>query len=144
MTNEYFLSEDAGMNDSNSDHPLAVLRPWGSYTVLEETPSFKVKRIDVKAGASLSLQLHRHRSEHWVVVAGVAHVQNGERILQLQVGEHTYIPAGQKHRLVNPGDIATSLIEVQCGTYLGEDDIVRFADQYGRVLPSTECDSGCP
>jgi mannose-1-phosphate guanylyltransferase / mannose-6-phosphate isomerase len=110
-----------------------VRRPWGTYTVLEEAPGFKIKRIVVKPGASLSLQLHHHRSEHWVVVSGAAEVVNGDQTIQLRANQSTYIPAGNKHRLVNVGETELSLIEVQCGHYLGEDDIVRFEDVYGRV-----------
>jgi mannose-1-phosphate guanylyltransferase/mannose-6-phosphate isomerase len=108
-------------------------RPWGTYTVLEEGPGFKIKRIEVKPGASLSLQLHHHRSEHWVVVSGEATVTNGEQELHLKTNESTYIPAEHKHRLENLGAAVLVMIEVQTGTYLGEDDIVRFADRYGRT-----------
>ncbi len=109
-----------------------VLRPWGSYTVLEEGPGFKIKRIVVKPGASLSLQMHYHRSEHWVVVSGTAKVLNGEQELLVRTNESTYIPAGHKHRLENPGKLDLVMIEVQSGGYLGEDDIVRLEDRYGR------------
>ncbi len=109
-----------------------VARPWGTYTVLEEAPGFKIKRIEVKPGASLSLQMHHHRSEHWVVVNGTAKITNGDNEILIQANESTYIPAGQKHRLENPGIIPCVMIEVQCGAYLGEDDIVRFDDKYGR------------
>ena len=109
-----------------------VLRPWGSYTVLEEGPGFKIKRIVVKPGASLSLQMHYHRSEHWVVVSGTAKVVNGEKELLVRTNESTFIPAGHRHRLENPGKLDLVMIEVQSGGYLGEDDIVRFEDQYGR------------
>ncbi|MEO8631113.1 MAG: mannose-1-phosphate guanylyltransferase/mannose-6-phosphate isomerase, partial [Betaproteobacteria bacterium] len=109
-----------------------VLRPWGSYTVLEEGPGFKIKRIVVKPGASLSLQMHYHRSEHWVVVSGTASVMNGEQQLLIRTNESTYIPAGHRHRLENPGKLDLVMIEVQSGSYLGEDDIVRFEDRYGR------------
>lgn len=108
-------------------------RPWGAYTVLEEEPQFKIKRIEVKPGASLSLQMHHHRSEHWIVVSGTALIVNGEQEILLQTNQSTYIPAGHKHRLTNPGIIDLVMIEVQSGQYLGEDDIVRFSDQYGRV-----------
>ncbi|HYD95598.1 MAG TPA: mannose-1-phosphate guanylyltransferase/mannose-6-phosphate isomerase [Noviherbaspirillum sp.] len=110
-----------------------VARPWGTYTVLQEAPGFKIKRIAVKPGASLSLQMHHHRSEHWVVVSGKAEVINGEQVIALEANQSTYIPAGNKHRLTNTGDTELALIEVQCGSYLGEDDIVRFEDIYGRV-----------
>lgn len=109
-----------------------VARPWGTYTVLEEGPRFKIKRIEVKPGASLSLQMHHHRSEHWIVVSGVAMVVNGEQELFVGTNESTYIPAGHKHRLENPGVLDLVMIEVQSGDYLGEDDIVRFEDNYGR------------
>jgi mannose-1-phosphate guanylyltransferase len=110
-----------------------VHRPWGTYTVLEEGPGFKLKRIEVKPGARLSLQMHNRRSEHWIVVSGVADVVNGERELKLQANESTYIPIGNKHRLGNSGTVPLVIIEVQCGDYVEEDDIVRFEDVYGRV-----------
>lgn len=119
-------------HDSHRLH-RTVMRPWGSYTVLEDSLSFKIKRIEVKPGASLSLQMHHHRSEHWVVVSGVARVTNGESEVFIKRNESTYIPAGQKHRLENPGQLPCVMIEVQCGDYLGEDDIVRFEDHYGRA-----------
>jgi mannose-1-phosphate guanylyltransferase / mannose-6-phosphate isomerase len=110
-----------------------VSRPWGAYTVLEEAPGFKIKRIEVRPGAALSLQLHHRRSEHWVVVRGVARVTNGEREFDVHPNESTYIPIDTRHRLENRADEALVIIEVQCGEYLGEDDIVRFADKYGRT-----------
>jgi mannose-1-phosphate guanylyltransferase len=110
-----------------------VHRPWGTYTVLEEGDRFKMKRIVVKPGASLSLQMHHHRSEHWIVVSGCADIVNGDSNITLQPNQSTYIPAGHKHRLTNPGVLDLVLIEVQCGQYLGEDDIVRFDDIYGRI-----------
>jgi mannose-1-phosphate guanylyltransferase/mannose-6-phosphate isomerase len=113
-------------------HHRTVHRPWGSYTVLEEGARFKIKRIVVKPGASLSLQMHHHRSEHWVVIAGMARVVNGEREIFVRTDESTYIPAGTAHRLANPGKIDCVMIEVQTGDYVGEDDIVRFEDHYGR------------
>ena len=109
-----------------------VNRPWGTYTVLEEGTNFKIKRIEVKPGQSLSLQMHHHRSEHWIVVSGTAKVTNGEQEFLVSKNESTYIPAGHQHRLVNPGVIDLVMIEVQSGEYLGEDDIVRFEDVYGR------------
>ena len=108
-------------------------RPWGTYTVLEEGPRFKIKRIEVKPGAALSLQMHHHRAEHWIVVGGTARVVNGEQELLLQTNQSTFIPAGHRHRLENPGVLPLVMIEVQSGDYLGEDDIVRFEDNYRRV-----------
>lgn len=110
-----------------------VSRPWGTYTVLEEGSRFKIKRIVVKQGASLSLQMHHHRSEHWVVVSGMAKVINGDQEILVNCNESTFIPAGHKHRLENPGVIDLVMIEVQSGDYVGEDDIVRFDDHYGRT-----------
>jgi len=110
-----------------------VHRPWGSYTVLGEGPRFKIKRIVVKPGATLSLQKHHHRSEHWVVVSGAAVVTNGEQQVFVRGNESAYISAGVAHRLANPGVIDCVMIEVQSGDYLGEDDIVRLEDSYGRV-----------
>ena len=110
-----------------------VHRPWGAYTVLEEGPRFKIKRIEVRPGASLSLQMHHHRSEHWIVVSGMAKVVNGEQVMFVRTNESTYIPAGHKHRLENPGVCELVMIEVQSGEYMGEDDIVRYEDVYGRV-----------
>ena len=113
-----------------------VTRPWGTYTTLQEGPNFKIKRIEVKPGASLSLQMHHHRSEHWVVVSGTAKVTVDERVVLLAPNQSTYVPLGSKHRLENPGRATLCLIEVQCGDYVGEDDIVRFDDIYGRVAPA--------
>lgn len=110
-----------------------VHRPWGTYTVLEEGPGFKIKRIEVKPRASLSLQTHQHRSEHWIVVSGTAAVRNGECEMTVATNESTFIPARNKHRLSNPGTMPLVIIEVQSGAYLGEDDIVRHDDQYGRL-----------
>ncbi|WP_207226511.1 mannose-1-phosphate guanylyltransferase/mannose-6-phosphate isomerase [Corticibacter populi] len=121
-----------------------VNRPWGTYSVIEEGPRFKIKRIVVKPGASLSLQMHHHRSEHWIVVSGMARVVNGEREFLLDTNESTFIKAGQHHRLSNPGVIDLVMIEVQSGEYLGEDDIVRFDDVYGRVAPATSSDAPSP
>ena len=110
-----------------------VHRPWGTYTTLEEGERFKIKRIEVKPGASLSLQMHHHRSEHWIVVSGMAKVINDVKSFYLNTNESTFISAGHRHRLENPGVIDLVMIEVQSGDYLGEDDIVRFEDIYGRV-----------
>lgn len=111
-----------------------VARPWGTYTVLEEGSRYKIKRIEVKSGASLSLQMHHHRSEHWIVVSGAARIINGDKELTISANESTFIPAGHRHRLMNPGVDDLVMIEVQSGDYLGEDDIVRFDDNYGRTL----------
>ncbi|QJR11696.1 Alginate biosynthesis protein AlgA [Usitatibacter rugosus] len=109
-----------------------VNRPWGSYTVLEEGPGFKIKRIEVRPGGRLSLQSHEHRSEHWVVVSGAATVTCDAKVSTLNPNESTYIPIGTKHRLENLGDVPLQIIEVQVGVYVGEDDIKRYDDQYGR------------
>jgi mannose-1-phosphate guanylyltransferase/mannose-6-phosphate isomerase len=110
-----------------------VHRPWGWYDSIDEGGRFKVKRIQVKPGASLSLQKHHHRAEHWIVVTGTAEITNGDKVLTLTENQSTYIPLGEVHRLVNPGTIPLEIIEVQSGSYLGEDDIVRFEDTYGRA-----------
>ncbi|VVE73480.1 mannose-1-phosphate guanylyltransferase/mannose-6-phosphate isomerase [Pandoraea captiosa] len=110
-----------------------VVRPWGTYEGIDQGDRFQVKRIVVNPGAQLSRQMHHHRAEHWVVVRGTALVSNGDKEILLTENESTYIPLGVTHRLRNPGKIALELIEVQSGTYLGEDDIVRFEDTYGRV-----------
>jgi mannose-1-phosphate guanylyltransferase/mannose-6-phosphate isomerase len=110
-----------------------VNRPWGSYTVLEEDPDgFKIKRIEVAPGARLSLQSHRKRSEHWVVVSGTATVTNGDEVVTVQKNQSTYIPIGTKHRLENQGSEPLHIVEIQVGEYLGEDDILRYEDNYGR------------
>lgn len=109
-----------------------VVRPWGWYDSIDEGERFKVKRIQVKPGASLSLQMHHHRAEHWIVVKGVAEITNGSEVFFLHENQSTYIPQGQTHRLANPGKAPLEIIEVQSGSYLGEDDIVRFEDNYGR------------
>ena len=109
-----------------------VHRPWGWYDSIDEGERFKVKRIQVNPGASLSLQKHHHRAEHWVVVKGKAEITNGDKVILLAENQSTYIPLGEVHRLANPGTTPLEIIEVQSGSYLGEDDIVRFEDQYGR------------
>jgi mannose-1-phosphate guanylyltransferase/mannose-6-phosphate isomerase len=110
-----------------------VHRPWGWYDSVDAGPRFQVKRIMVKPGASLSLQMHHHRAEHWIVVSGTAEVTCGDRKILLSENQSTYIPLGEKHRLANPGKVPLEIIEVQSGSYLGEDDIVRFEDTYGRA-----------
>lgn len=118
-------------------HPT-VQRPWGSYTVLHEGPGFKIKRIEVRPAGRLSLQRHRHRSEHWVVVAGVATVTSGGRRVEIAPNESAYIPAGVEHRLENRGEAPAQIIEVQVGSYVGEDDIERLDDVYGRAKAASE------
>jgi len=121
----------AANRDEATIHSKAY-RPWGSYECIDHDSRFQVKRITVNPGASLSLQLHHHRSEHWIVVQGTARVTCGDKVFLMAENESTYIPLGEKHRLENTGKIPLELIEVQTGTYLGEDDIVRFDDVYGR------------
>jgi mannose-6-phosphate isomerase len=108
------------------------LRPWGTFTVLEEAKGYKIKRIEVKPGHRLSLQMHHHRSEHWVVVSGTAKVVCGDREILLSHNESTFVPPCTPHRLENPGMIPLVIIEVQNGEYLGEDDIILFHDDYAR------------
>ncbi len=124
--------------NGNSRYQLfpTVHRPWGTYTVLLEGEGFKLKRIEVKPGGRLSLQSHKHRNEHWVIVSGIAKITNGDKILELNYNQSTYIPVGNKHRLENTTEEMLTLIEVQCGNYLGEDDIIRYEDTYGRVACS--------
>jgi len=109
-----------------------VHRPWGWYDSVDAGSRFQVKRIMVKPGASLSLQMHHHRAEHWIVVSGTAEVTVGDKVTLLSENQSTYIPLGQVHRLANPGKVPLEIIEVQSGSYMGEDDIVRFQDTYGR------------
>ena len=125
---------NALQQQQREEHTLhrKVHRPWGWYDSIDEGGRFKVKRIQVKPGASLSLQKHHHRAEHWVVVSGTAEITNGSKVLLLTENQSTYIPLGEVHRLANPGTIPLEIIEVQSGSYLGEDDIVRFEDAYGR------------
>ena len=117
---------------SEAVHHPTVFRPWGSYETVAMDERFQVKRIVVKPGQKLSLQMHHHRAEHWIVVKGTAEITIGEKVFMLSENQSTYIPLGEKHRLVNPGKLPLELIEVQSGSYLGEDDIVRFDDLYGR------------
>jgi mannose-1-phosphate guanylyltransferase/mannose-6-phosphate isomerase len=117
-----------------SEHALhrEVFRPWGSYDSLDDGERFQVKRLTVRPGGVLSLQMHHHRAEHWVVVSGTARITRGEEVFLLEENQSTYIPVGVRHRIENPGKVPLHIIEVQSGGYLGEDDIVRFEDQYGR------------
>ena len=111
---------------------LTETRPWGRWTVLGEGNGYKVKRIEINPGHRLSLQFHHHRSEHWVVVSGTARVVIGERTEDVQAQESTFVPAGTSHRIENPGPLPLIIIEIQSGSYLGEDDIIRLQDDYGR------------
>jgi mannose-1-phosphate guanylyltransferase/mannose-6-phosphate isomerase len=123
------------LKERNRDEALLhrrVNRPWGAYECIDCAERFQVKRITVNPGASLSLQRHQHRAEHWVVVKGTARITKGDEVVTITENESTYIPLGTKHRLENPGKIPLELIEVQSGSYLGEDDIERFDDNYGR------------
>ncbi|MFK5951133.1 MAG: mannose-1-phosphate guanylyltransferase/mannose-6-phosphate isomerase [Methylococcales bacterium] len=125
----------ARLKEANRDEAIIhhkAYRPWGAYECIDHDSRFQVKRITVNVGASLSLQLHHHRSEHWIVVQGTAKVTCGDKVFLMAENESTYIPLGEKHRLENSGKIPLELIEVQTGSYLGEDDIVRFDDVYGR------------
>jgi mannose-1-phosphate guanylyltransferase/mannose-6-phosphate isomerase len=119
-------------NDSRTEYHVYDYRPWGHYKVLEDKAAFKIKRITVNQGKKLSYQLHHHRSEHWIVVSGMARVTIDDHVQFVRAGESIYMKAGQKHRLENPGKIPLEIIEVQMGEYLEEDDIVRFDDEYGR------------
>ncbi len=119
-------------NRSEATLHRKVFRPWGAYECIDAAERFQVKRITVNPGATLSLQMHHHRAEHWVVVRGTARITRGDEVLMLSENQSTYIPLGVSHRLENPGKITLELIEVQSGSYLGEDDIVRFEDSYGR------------
>jgi mannose-1-phosphate guanylyltransferase len=114
-------------------HHREVYRPWGHYDSIDSGERYQVKRITVKPGAKLSVQMHHHRAEHWIVVSGTAKVTNGDNELLLTENQSTYIPVGVIHALENPGKVDLELIEVQSGSYLGEDDIVRFDDRYGRA-----------
>ena len=129
-------SHSATVETKTTSNPLAIaareIRPWGSFTTLEEGAGYKIKRIEVNPGHRLSLQMHHHRSEHWIVVSGTAKVTCGDREMILSSNQSTYVPQCTTHRLENPGVINLVLIEVQHGQYLGEDDIIRFSDDYAR------------
>ncbi|MGC4367117.1 mannose-1-phosphate guanylyltransferase/mannose-6-phosphate isomerase [Hydrogenophaga sp. R2] len=129
-----------------SEHQIhrEVYRPWGIYDSIDQGERYQVKRITVKPGAKLSLQMHHHRAEHWVVVSGTARITNGERTYLLAENQSTFIPVGQVHSLENPGKIPLELIEVQSGSYLGEDDIVRFEDRYGRAASEAPAPKDTP
>ena len=123
--------KDSGRDESKMHRQ--VYRPWGSYEGIDAGSRFQVKRLSVKPGAQLSLQMHHHRAEHWIIVKGTARVTCGDQVFTLHENESTYIPIGEKHRLENPGNIPLEVIEIQSGSYLGEDDIVRYEDVYDRV-----------
>lgn len=118
---------------SECEFHTRLFRPWGWYEGIDKGERFQVKRISVKPGAALSLQMHHHRAEHWIVVRGTAKVTRNEETFLIAENESTYIPLGTRHRLENPGKVPLEMIEVQSGSYLGEDDIVRFEDNYGRT-----------
>jgi len=118
---------------TEADLHREVFRPWGAYDSIDNRERYQVKRITVKPGARLSLQMHHHRAEHWVVVKGTAQITIGDEVKLVSENQSVYIPVGVKHCLENPGKVAIELIEIQSGSYLGEDDIVRFDDKYGRV-----------
>jgi mannose-1-phosphate guanylyltransferase/mannose-6-phosphate isomerase len=120
----------AGRNEATFHRK--VHRPWGWYDSVDSGERFQVKRIVVKPGATLSLQMHHHRAEHWIIVKGTARITRGKDVFLLSENQSTYIPLGTTHRLENPGKFPLEMIEVQSGSYLGEDDIVRFEDTYGR------------
>ena len=128
------MSQTVSLNFPTSLNGAAAteLRPWGAFTILEEGRGYKIKRIEVKPGHRLSLQMHHHRSEHWIVVSGTARVTCGDQEITLTSNQSTYVPQCTTHRLENPGVIPLVLIEVQNGEYLGEDDIIRFQDDYSR------------
>jgi mannose-1-phosphate guanylyltransferase/mannose-6-phosphate isomerase len=121
---------DAGRSEHASHRE--VHRPWGTYDSVEAGRGYQVKRLSVKPGGAMSLQRHQHRAEHWVVVAGLARITRDDEVFELRANESTYIPVGSKHRIENPGSETLHIIEVQTGDYLGEDDIERFEDRYGR------------
>jgi mannose-1-phosphate guanylyltransferase / mannose-6-phosphate isomerase len=114
-----------------------VFQPWGSYDSIDFGDRFQVKRLTVNPGAILSLQMHHHRAEHWIVVSGTARITCDDKIFLLSENESTYIPIGSRHRIENPGKVPLHIVEVQSGSYLGEDDIVRFEDSYGRQGTNT-------
>jgi mannose-1-phosphate guanylyltransferase/mannose-6-phosphate isomerase len=131
---KHIVEELKAQNRVEALEHKTVYRPWGEYTVLEEGPRYKIKRIVVKPGAKLSLQIHYHRSEHWVVVKGTAKVTIGDKVMYIHENESAYVPKSTPHRLENPGKVPLEIIEVQNGEYVGEDDIIRLDDIYGREL----------
>ena len=135
---KHVVNELKSQNRSEIDVHREVFRPWGSYDSIDTGNRFQVKRITVKPGEKLSLQKHHHRAEHWIIVRGTAEVSRDDETFLLSENESTYIPIGSVHRLFNPGKIPLELIEVQSGAYLGEDDIERLDDQYGRSSPEPD------
>jgi mannose-1-phosphate guanylyltransferase/mannose-6-phosphate isomerase len=129
------LLKKSGRSESASHRE--VFRPWGSYDSIDNGERFQVKRLSVKPGGVLSLQMHHHRAEHWIVVEGTARITRNDEVFLLSENESTYIPVGATHRIENPGKVPLHIIEVQSGSYLGEDDIVRFEDNYGRKGTNT-------
>lgn len=130
------LLNEAGRSEAKVHRE--VYRPWGKYDSIDQGPRYQVKRITVKPGEKLSIQMHHHRAEHWIVVSGTARVTNGDQTYLLGENQSTYIPLGVKHALENPGKVPLEIIEVQSGSYLGEDDIIRYEDRYGRTAESTK------
>lgn len=135
MTQAKELTQPTVLPASSASKSVAAteLRPWGSFTILDDASGYKIKRIEVKPGHRLSLQMHHHRSEHWIVVSGTARVICGDKDVLLFTNQSTYVPPCTQHRLENPGVIPLVLIEVQNGDYLGEDDIIRYQDDYART-----------
>jgi len=129
---KYIVNELRGLDRKEADEHVTTYRPWGSYTVLEEGPRYKIKRITVNPQEKLSLQMHYHRSEHWIVVKGTAKVTIGGKEIFIHENESAFVPKSTLHRLENPGKVPLEIIEVQSGEYVGEDDIIRHDDVYGR------------
>ena len=119
---------------SEANKHKTIYRPWGNYLSVDNASLWKIKKIEVNPGASLSLQLHKKRAEHWIVVEGIAKIEIDDKQLKLNANQSCFVPVGAKHRLSNPGKIPLIIIEVQSGEYLGEDDIIRFKDMYGRKV----------
>jgi mannose-1-phosphate guanylyltransferase/mannose-6-phosphate isomerase len=136
MTQEVRKVVEILKKDNREEHLIhrTVEKPWGNYTVLEKGDRYKIKRVVIHSKAKLSLQIHHHRSEHWVVISGIARVTRGKEVFDVHPNESTFIPMSMKHRIENPGLIPLQIIEVQNGDYVGEDDVERLDDEYGRTL----------
>jgi mannose-1-phosphate guanylyltransferase/mannose-6-phosphate isomerase len=132
-SHEERIMKNQQLSTYDYDLHTEVKRPWGHYQTITGCARYQVKKITVNKGGQLSLQMHHHRAEHWIVVKGTARVTCGEKVFLLTENQSTYIPVGENHRLENPGQIPLEIIEVQSGSYLGEDDILRFDDIYGRT-----------